>query len=167
MDLLDRMLEHDKWATSALLDLSRSLSDAQLDQPFDIGHKTLRATFRHMIVNVDFWTRLMTGQPVKDEPIDASIAELIERHDRSYAAFESLARRFRDEQRLSDTYRDHYDVLKSFGGTILHVVLHDAEHRIEAIHILQRIGLPEVPEVDHGLWDYEILSSRAPDSSKH
>ena len=159
MDLLDRMLEHDKWATSVLLDLSRDLSDAQLDQPFDIGHQTLRATLAHMIVNVEFWTRLMTGQPVEDGPADATIAELVERHERSYAAFETLARRFRDERRLNDTFLDHYDVHKSFGGTIVHVVLHNAEHRTEVIHILQRLGLPEVPEVDHGLWDYEMLNT--------
>ena len=49
MDLLDRLLEHDHWATAQLLDLSRHLSDAQLDQEFDIGHRTLRDTFEHMI----------------------------------------------------------------------------------------------------------------------
>ncbi len=37
MDLLDRLLAHDHWATARLLDLSRGLTDAQLDQPFDIG----------------------------------------------------------------------------------------------------------------------------------
>ena len=43
-----------------LLDLSRGLTDAQFDQAFDIGHQTLRATFVHMIFNVEFWTALMT-----------------------------------------------------------------------------------------------------------
>jgi uncharacterized damage-inducible protein DinB len=159
MDLLDRMLNHDQWATSVLLDLSLGLEDVQLDQSFDIGHGTLRATYAHMIVNVAFWVGLMTGQPVTDEPAGASIAELIERHQRSYARFASLARQFRDAQRMSDTYFDHYDARKSFGGTILHVVLHNAEHRTEAVHILQRLNLPEVPEVDHGLWDYEMLNT--------
>jgi hypothetical protein len=40
-------LGHDHWATATLLELSRSLTDARLDQPFDIGHRTLRATFEH------------------------------------------------------------------------------------------------------------------------
>ena len=43
MDLLDRLLEHDRWATDQLLELCRGLTDAQLDQPFDIGHRTVRA----------------------------------------------------------------------------------------------------------------------------
>jgi uncharacterized damage-inducible protein DinB len=151
------MLEHDRWATSTMLDVSRDLSDEQLDRSYDIGLGSLRATFGHIIVNVDFWTRLMTGDPIEYEELTrASIADLIQHHDRTYAAFAALARRLRDEQCLDDIFLDHYEVNKSFGGTILHVVLHNAEHRTEAVHILQRLGLPNVPEVDHGLWDYEM-----------
>ena len=157
MDLLDRMLEHDRWATSTMLHVSRDLSDEQLDRSYDIGLGSLRATFGHIIVNVDFWTRLMTGDPIEYEELTrASIADLIQHHDRTYAAFAALARRLRDEQCLDDIFLDHYEVNKSFGGTILHVVLHNAEHRTEAVHILQRLGLPNVPEVDHGLWDYAM-----------
>jgi len=43
----------------------------------------------------------------------------------------------------------------TFGGAIVHVVLHNAEHRTEALHILERVGAPDLPEVDHGLWDHE------------
>lgn len=159
MDLLDRLLEHDHWATAQLLDLSRGLTDGQLDQEFDIGHRTLRDTFEHVIFNIAFWTALMTEQPVPEERDDRSVTALIDRHERSYAAFASLARQFRDEQGLEDTYIDHYDARKSFGGTILHVVLHNAEHRTEALHILERLRVPDLPEVDHGLWDYELLNS--------
>ena len=159
MDLLDRLLDHDHWATAQFLDLSRNLTDAQLDQEFDIGHRTLRDTFEHVIYNIAFWTALMTEQPVDELRDDRSVTALIDRHERSYATFASLARQFRDEQRLGDTYIDHYDARKSFGGTILHVVLHNAEHRTEALHILERLKVPELPEVDHGLWDYELLNS--------
>ena len=159
MDLLDRLLEHDRWATTQLLDLSRGLTDAQLDQEFDIGHKSVRGTFEHMIVNIAFWTGLMTGQPIDEERGERSLAALIDRHERSYSTFATLGRRLRDEQRLDDTFIDHYDARKSFGGTILHVVLHNAEHRTEAVHILTRLGVPGPPEVDHGLWDYELQNS--------
>ncbi len=64
MDLLDLLLDHDHWATARLLELSRGLTDAQLDREFDIGHRTLRATFEHMIFNVKSWTAIMAGQPV-------------------------------------------------------------------------------------------------------
>ena len=69
------------------------------------------------------------------------------------AAFTTLARRVRDEQRLDDTFVDHFRERMTFGGAIVHVVLHDTEHRSEALHILERLGVPDLPEVDHGLWD--------------
>jgi uncharacterized damage-inducible protein DinB len=147
-------LEHDRWATNQLLGVSRGLTDAQLDQEFDIGHRTLRATFEHMIPNVAFWTGLMAGEPIDAHRDDRSLAELIDRHERSYAAFATLARRVHDEQRLDDTFVDHFDSHMTFGGAILHVALHNAEHRVEALHILGRLGVPDLPEVDHGLWDF-------------
>jgi uncharacterized damage-inducible protein DinB len=155
MDLLDRLLEHDRWATDQLLELSRDLTDAQLDQAFDIGLQTLRTTFEHMICNVEFWTGLMAGQPIDAQHNDRTLAALIDRHERSYIDFAILARRVRDEQRLEDTFVDHFDTHMTFGGAIVHVVLHNAEHRSEALHILERLGVPDLPEVDHGLWDFK------------
>ncbi len=159
MDLLDRLLAHDHWATARLLDLSRGLTDAQLDQPFDIGHRTLRATFEHMIFNVEFWTASMAEQPVDAQREDRSLAALVDRHERSYATFATFARRVRDEQHLDDTFVDHFGGRMTFGGAIIHVVLHDAEHRTEVLHILERLGVPNLPEVDHGLWDQTAWSA--------
>ena len=160
MDLIDRMLEHDRWATNTLLEVSRGLPDAQLDEPFDIGHRTLRATFAHIVINIEFWTGLMVGRQIDYAPPDgAPVNEIFERHGRAYDAFAALSRRLRDEGRLEETYVDHYEVRKSMAGTILHVALHDEGHRTEALHILARLGVPDLPEVDHGLWDYELLNT--------
>jgi uncharacterized damage-inducible protein DinB len=159
MDLLDRLLGHDDWATAQLLESSRGLTDAQLDREFAIGHRTLRATFAHTIFNVEAWTALMAGHPVEAPRDDRTLAALIERHESSYAAFAALARRMRDERRLDDTFVDHFAMPRSFGGAIVHVVLHNAEHRTEALHIIERLGVPELPEVDHGLWDIEVRSA--------
>jgi uncharacterized damage-inducible protein DinB len=157
MDVLDRLLDHDRWATVQLLDLCQDLTDAQLDQEFDIGVRTLRGTFDHLILNVDFWTGLMVGQPVEYERGASSVATLVEDHEQSYASFAAFARRMRDKGRLDDTFGDHYSSAMTFGGAILHVVLHDEGHRMEAVHILARLGVPELAqvEVDHGLWDFK------------
>ena len=159
MDLLDRLLEHDRWATDQLLEACRGLSDEQLGEEIDVGHRTLGETFGHMIVTVGFWTALMAGQrPETGWTGERTLAALAERHGRAYDAFADFARRARDEGRLDETYIDHYDARKSIGGTVLSVVLHNEEHRTEARHILARLGVPDVPEVDHGLWDYEMLN---------
>jgi uncharacterized damage-inducible protein DinB len=158
MDLLDRLLEHDRWATAQLLELCRSLTDAQLDQPFDIGHRTVRATLDHQIPNLDFWTGLMTGQPAAESNrVSDSVEALIADHDRAYAAFASLARQVRDEGRLEETFLDHYGLPMTYGGAILMVILHNEVHRAEIVHIFARLGVPELAqiEVDHGLWDFK------------
>ena len=157
MDLLDRLLEHDHWATDQLLELCRGLTEAQLDQQFDIGHRTLRATLDHQIPNLAFWTGLMTGQPVAHPPGSNSLEALIADHERASAAFANLARRVRDEGRLEDTFRDHYGLPMTYGGAILMVLLHNEAHRTEVLHIFARLGVPELAqvEVDHGLWDFK------------
>ncbi len=160
MDLLDLLLDHDHWATARLLEVSGGLSDAQLDQEFDIGHRTLRATFAHMIFNVPFWTAFLAGHPTDGgysadvQPDDRALTALRDHHERSYAAFARVARRLRDEQRLDETFVDHYAVRKSMGGTILMVTAHNTEHRTEVLHILARFGVHDLPEVDLGVWDY-------------
>ena len=153
MDLMERQLEHDRWATRRLLELSRDLTDAQLDREFDIGRRTLRATFEHMIFNVTVWTRVMTGQPVEPQSGETPVAALIERHERSYDAFAGFARQMRDERRLDDAFVDAFGGRMTFSGAVIHLVLHDAEHRSEALHILERLGVPDLPELDHALWD--------------
>ena len=94
-----------------------------------------------------------TLQPLSDSTWPA-YAALIERHARAQANFAALARRLRDEGRLDETYIDHYEAKKSMGGTIPVIVLHNVEHNTEVLHILNRLGVPDLPEVDYGLWDY-------------
>jgi uncharacterized damage-inducible protein DinB len=162
MDMLDRLLGHDRWTTSRLLVLSQDLTDAQLDQQFDIGVGTLRDTFEHMIFNVEAWTASMLGQPIDRSPRDRSLAALRDRHDRGYAAFADFARQMRDERRLDDTFVDHADWRNSFGGVIAHVILHNAQHRGEALHMLQRLGAPDLTEGDPLEWEYETRAGNVP-----
>jgi uncharacterized damage-inducible protein DinB len=162
MDLLDRMLGHDYWATTHLLELCRELPDAQLDQPFDIGHQTLRETFDHMIYNLDAWTAMMAGQwPTMERGLRPSIAALIDQHERYHADFIALARQLHDEQRLDDTFVDHADVAQSFGATIIHVLYHHVLHRSEVQHILQRLGVENDRDGDPQEWEHLVLGRHA------
>jgi uncharacterized damage-inducible protein DinB len=154
MDLLDRLLGHDRWTTARLLDLGRDLSDAELDQEFDIGRCTLRKTLDHMIFNVAAWTGVMTGQPPDDERDTSSVDAFLARHERNYDAFASLARTLQENGRLDDTFVDRHGVTQSFGGTIIQIILHNHGHRTEILHILQRLGVENLPDGDPQEWEH-------------
>ncbi|HLI51847.1 MAG TPA: DinB family protein [Thermomicrobiaceae bacterium] len=152
MDLLDRLLGHDDWATSELLKHCSGLTDAELDREFDIGQRTLRETLDHMIYVIDFWSGWMSGRPVEHDrttqQYGRSVAALAEGHARYQANFASLARRIRDEGRMDETFIDHFGVRQSLGATIMQLYNHNAQHRSEIRHMLERLGVRD-------LWDYD------------
>lgn len=155
MDILNRLLDHDHWATIQVLAKANTLDDAQLDQGFDIGHRTLRATIDHFLEAREGWTALMTRTPPPDHPESRPIAYQQERFARAHDAFVDVARRIRDEGRLDDTFTDFYDVEATYGSAILMNILHNEGHRNECVHMLDRLGLPaEDLEFDYGLWDF-------------
>jgi uncharacterized damage-inducible protein DinB len=72
MTILERLLRHDAWTTRSLLERASELPDAELDREFDIGHRSLRRTFVHIIANMECWCDLMSGRP---QPSDARAAK--------------------------------------------------------------------------------------------
>ena len=154
MDILDRMLEHDRWATYQLLAASNGLSDEQLDQQFDIGHRTLQQTLEHLVFNIEAWTAITAQTPLDRYPPDPSLADIEVRYNQAQAAFGMLARRLRDQALLDAMFTDHFDEQQSYGAALIHVLLHNEGHRTEVLHLLARLGVSEPPEVDHALWDH-------------
>jgi uncharacterized damage-inducible protein DinB len=158
LDLLDRLLGHDAWTTRHLLERALPLAEADLDREFDLGHRSLRETFEHIIGNVETWTGLMNERPAQGYPDHPSLAGLLARFDAAAAEFAATTRRLRDAGRLNDTYLDVLDnppKPKSFGGTILHVLTHSHMHRGEVLHMLQRLGLPDLIEGDMLSWEQQ------------
>jgi uncharacterized damage-inducible protein DinB len=157
LDLLDRLLEHDAWTTQRVLEFAGILSDGQLDQDFEIGHRTVRETAQHMLGNIEIWTDLMAARPIRRMPADKpSIVELRQRFEASFSDFAQFAREIRDTQRLNELYLDVLDQpprQKSYGGTILHVITHDHMHRAEILHMLQRLGVQDLIEGDVLSWE--------------
>lgn len=157
LDLLDRLLEHDAWTTRRVLELAQRLTEKQLDQDFDIGHRTFRAIARHMVGNIEIWTDLMAGRPVRSSPsADPSLRDLLERFAAAYRDFAQVARATRDAGRLNEKYIDVLDTPpreKSLAGTILHVITHNHMHRAELLHILERLGAPDLIEGDVLGWE--------------
>ena len=162
MNLLDRLLGHDRWATMMVLERSRALTDEQLDQPIDAGRGSLRDTLDHMIYIVGFWVALMNKEaipPKHGRPL--SIFELKERFERNHAAFASLARRIHAEGRTEEIFPDHHGDLCTLGITILQVPLHNARHRAEAQHMLTRLGLADVWDWDPQEWEWATAKAKS------
>jgi uncharacterized damage-inducible protein DinB len=155
MDILNRLLGHDEWTTTQLLRQCATLSPAQWQQPFDVGYGSLCETFDHLVDNVEAWTDLMLERPVRDIKGNTP-AQLLRRWQAAYAEFAALARALQEQHRLDDCYTDRLDnppKQKTFGGTILHIITHSHQHRAEAIHILNHLGLPDVIEGDVLSWE--------------
>lgn len=163
MDLLERLLAHDRWATNVLFDTCEPLTDDQFGKSFDIGLENLHTTFAHLISNVEFWTDAATGQEIDRAGQGWPRASLRGRFTEAYDEFERASLRIRDEDRFDDTFTDPWGQPQTFGAVILHVILHDDEHRQEILHILNRLGVERVPEIDHGLWDFARRGLLQPD----
>src|SRR5215207_7695948 len=149
MDLLERLLAHDRWATNVLFDTCEPLADGQFDRSFDLGHENIHTTFAHLIANVSYWTDNMKDQEIDRSDQDWSRPNLRLRFTRAYDEFEQVSLKIRDEDRFDETFTDSWDQPQTYGAAILHVILHDDEHRQEILHILNRLGVENLPEVDH------------------
>ena len=160
MDLLDRLLGHDSWTTRRLLDLAGTLSDRQLDQEFDIGHRTVRRTFEHIIWNIECWTDLMKGNEVRSRPAsNQSFALLKERHEIASSELFQFAREAVDRHRLDETFLDTLDdppKEKSLGGVIVHLATHGMHHRAQLLVMMRRLGVEGLPEGDALSWELSL-----------
>src|SRR5437763_1645512 len=95
MDILDRMLDYDAWITRRMLGHCRQLTEAQLEQRFDIGWETVHATLAHIVANMELWCDLLHGRsPRADDPREHAprLKELIERHAAVAAELGTFAR---------------------------------------------------------------------------
>jgi uncharacterized damage-inducible protein DinB len=159
VDLLDRLLEHDRWTTAKLLDLCRPLTDEQLDHPFDIGHRSLRAPLDHLIFNVEVWSGLMSGRITARADVrhgETSVAALDDRLDRAAAELSAVSHAVRDRQGWDESWIDILDtppVERTYGGAIAHVITHSMHHRAQALHMLRALGVANVPESDVLSWE--------------
>jgi uncharacterized damage-inducible protein DinB len=156
MDMVDRLVWHDAWTMRKVLLLCRDLTPDQLTQDFDIGHRNILTTVSHIVDNMEIWTDLMAGRPVRRDAEPADFVALLRRFEAASLDFQEVARRLAAENKLNDFYEDYLDSppqKKSYGSTILHLATHSMLHRSEILHMLQRLGVPNLPEGDVLGWE--------------
>jgi uncharacterized damage-inducible protein DinB len=155
MDLLDRLLGHDRWTTRQLVDICATLSDAQLDREFDIGHRTLRATLVHIVHNVEVWSTLMQQiEPSfgSDASIPGLVGRLDEAADRLAAVSRSVAERNAWDEKWLDVLEKPPQE-KTYGTAIAHIITHSMHHRAQVLYMLRLSGVKDLPEGDVFSWE--------------
>ncbi len=160
MDLLDRLLGHDLWSTRQLMLQSKPLSNAQLDQAFDVDSRSLRECYVHIVQVIEIWNdllyeRLPRGSDLlKSKP--RTLDGLIVRLEEAGGELAQIARKIANENLWDDTFMDVLDDpprKKTFGGTIAHVITHSMHHRAQAMYMMERLGIKDHIEGDVLGWE--------------
>ena len=164
MTILERLLRHDAWTTRSLLLLSSELADSDLDREFDIGHRSLRRTFIHIIGNMECWCDLMTAKPQRwsqrsAEP-SVTVPGLIDRLDLVSEQLLALGKNVEDESREEDFFLDTLDsppTRKPLGGALVHLATHGMHHRAQCLFIMRQLGMKPLLEGDALSWEQNHL----------
>jgi uncharacterized damage-inducible protein DinB len=168
MDILDRLLGHDAWTTRELLLRCRELTDEQLDRRFDIGDRSLRETFLHILENMEDWTDRMAMRPGRETSLPPGVSSVERLLDRLSWAAKDLAdvsRRIRDEGRLDQMFADPREeppIPRPLGGMIVHIITHSMHHRAQALYIMEQLGLTNLPGGDALDWEHKAFGWRSP-----
>ena len=153
LDFLDRLLGHDRWTTQQLLLLAQDLPSSDFDTDFGIGHGTLRATFLHIIRNVEVWSSLLLDETPEDASGE-SVSDLLERLAKAADRLSRAADRIREAEAWDEIWNDPLDGLeKTRGGALAHVLTHSMHHRAQILYMLRRCGIQNLPEGDVLSWE--------------
>jgi len=156
MDLTDRLLGHDAWTTSILIERARELTDAQLDHDMGIGPGSVRALLAHIVWNTEAWSASMDDDAPERLPEPPSLDAIAQLHASATRRLARVASAVRDRRAWDDHWIDRLDREpgeKTFGGAIAHVLTHSMHHRAQLLHMYRRLGLTELPEGDVLTWE--------------
>jgi len=151
------LYRYNDWADSAVVSAAAGLSDAALDQSFDMGLGSLRATIKHILDGETVWLarwrgRTETPWPSYDlRPTVAALAEVSRATQAERDAFVAAL----NEADLSRVivYRDSRGSLfsASLGDMMMQMFVHSTHHRAQAVNMLRRVGAT-APELDYMVW---------------
>jgi uncharacterized damage-inducible protein DinB len=153
MTILDRLLGHDAWTTRQLLLRCRELSDEQLDRVFDIGDKSLRDTFVHLIECIELHLDSLQGRPERVLAETYEIDGWLTRLTLATKELAEFAMRVEREGRADEMFTGGSGRKHSLGGGIAHLLTHSMHHRAQAMYILEQLGLEDVIEGDALGWE--------------
>ncbi len=155
MTILERLLGHDAWTTRQLLLRCRELSDEQLDRPFELGDKSLRETFHHLIDVMERHTGFLLGQTnTASHREETSLESMLTCLTLVSKAFADIALRIERQGREDELITNPRNGNKrTYGGVIAHLITHSMHHRAQILAMLDSLGVPDVLEGDALGWE--------------
>jgi len=134
------------WARVRVHAAAEPLSDAQLDQPFEMGVGTLRKTLSHIRDAEQWWLDNWTQGPGRLFPAADELASV---QSISAQFDETAAKRNNYIAKLTDGDLNHIvkgtprpNVVREFplGVTLLQLCNHSTHHRAQALNMIRRLG---------------------------
>jgi AraC-like DNA-binding protein len=171
MDLSDRLVEHENWHTTRLLEQAATLSDEALDRPvrpgltvhsFEGPEPDVRTMLERIVFTKEVWTAAIGGRdiPPRDQ---RSIAALKARLAAVQPQFTALVRRIRDRNEWDDVFVDALctpPVSFTFGSVIAHILTVSMTRRQTVIDALRELGVADAETRDPIEWE-RLIAARA------
>ena len=164
MDLSDRLVEHDHWHTTRLLEQAAALSNDALDRPlrpglvvhdFEGPEPDARTMLERIVFTKEVWTAAIGGRDIPPRG-ERSIAALQSRLAAVQPQFAALVRRIRDRNEWDDAFVDALctpPVSFTFGSVIAHILNASMIRRQTVVGVLRELGVQNVETRDPIEWE--------------
>lgn len=166
MDATDRLIEHDLWFTTRLLEKAKVLPDASLDKPvlgsmprlYGSGVLSVRIILEALVQNKENWLASVKGNSNSSEKT-GTISALEERFAQAGQAFRSLTRDIKSREKWDEGFVDALcDPPESFtyGGMLAHILTFSAYRRTLAILAFRELGVDDLGIGDPVEWERSL-----------
>ena len=164
MDLSDRLVEHDHWHTTRLLEQASALPDDALDRAvrpglvihsFEGPEPDVRSMLDRIVFTKEVWTAAIAGREFPAER-DRTIAGQQARLAAVQPQFAALVARIRDRNEWDDVFVDTLctpPVSFTFGSVIAHILTVSVVRRQNAMDALRELGVADVETRDPIEWE--------------
>lgn len=143
---LSGFLRYNDWANDHLLQTAATFSDAQLDQPFDVGLGSLRRILTHIWAGEHTWLQRWRGvveTPWPNEAEKIPMSDLSLRFAETRTDREAFVAGLTDAALATEmTYRDSKGSLfrATLSDMLIQGATHSIHHRAQAANLVRRIG---------------------------
>lgn len=144
--ILEDLYRYNDWANDRIFALCRSLTDAQLDEPREMGFGSLRNTLFHILAAEEIWFERWNGDPWRPFQANADGLPIVDIATRLHQVSERRQEMFERKRtggwRRIVQYKDgkgrEFNVV--LGDLALHVANHGIHHRAQALSFLKSFG---------------------------